>query len=346
MSKILIAGNSLAVVDAIENIRKNDGQSEISLLCTESFLPYDRFLLPSLVAGEIKESQLSPVEHDFFVRHRVEVIANEVLSRVSLKRKHVTTQNKRQIGYDQLLISDLGSLMSFSIKGHQKKGVFDCALLSSVKDLIKFLPFVDTVFVMATNIQGFNMACAFNVLGKEVVIVSPQQSLLSNIFDDETGALLKQIVETKGIRVITNCIVEEVLGDGEVKAVKLSSGKVVATQMVIIDSLSLDLRLLEAEEGYQRIEDKFFSLEAALRPWKFGFNVLNGFCMGLTKLPEKGREYLKFDGPQDVFKKIFAQGECLVGAVLFNAPSHEESLSKFIMEGTSVTGQEESLLGD
>ncbi len=346
MSKILIAGNSLAVVEAIEQIRQNDGQSEISLLCTESFLPYDRFLLPSLVAGEIKESQLSPMQKDFFARHRVEVIANEIVSRVSLKRKHVTTQNKRQIDYDQLMVSDLGSLMNFSIKGHQKKGVFDCALLSSTKDLIKFLPFVDTVFVVVTNIQGFNMACALNVLGKEVVIVSEQQSLLSNIFDDETGALLKQIVEGKGLRVITNCMIEEILGDSELKAVKLSSGKVVATQMVVLDSMSLDLRLLEAEEGYQRIEDRFFSFENNLKPWRFGFNVLNGFCMGFTKLPENGREYLKFDGPQNVYKKIFVQGESVVGAVLFNAPSHEEKLSKLIKEQTSVTGQEEALIGD
>ena len=77
----------------------------------------------------------------------------------------------------------------------------------------------------------------------------------------------------------------------------------------------------------------------------FGFNVLEGFCMGFTKLPQGGREYLKFDGPANVFKKIFAQGDLLVGAVLFNSSSHEQHISKTITEHISIAGQEEALLG-
>jgi NAD(P)H-nitrite reductase large subunit len=67
--------------------------------------------------------------------------------------------------------------------------------------------------------------------------------------------------------------------------------------------------------------------------------------MGMTKLPQGGREYLKFDGPQNVFKKIFAHGDHLVGAVLFNAASHEKHLQKTITEQLPVSGQEEALIG-
>ncbi|MBI3602683.1 MAG: FAD-dependent oxidoreductase [Candidatus Omnitrophica bacterium] len=345
MSKILVVGNSSVVTKTIETIRQNDQQSTITLFCTESFLPYDRLALPSLVAGQMKETQTHSLANNFFSQHQVDLIANEKLARISFKRKHLTTENKVQIDYDQLMIADLGLLMPLTIKGHQKKGVFDCARLSSVKELIKYLPLVDTVFVMATNIQGLNMACALHGVGKEVVIVSSGHGLLPDIFDEETSSLLKQILEGKGLRVLTGNTIEEILGDAEVKAVRLDSGKVMAAQMVMADFMPLDWRLVTQQTGYQKIDDDYFHTDLPLKPSHFGFKVVQGFCMGFTKFPEGGREYLKFDGPQNVFKKIFAQGQYLVGAVLFNAPSHEAKLLKTIAERIPVAGQEEALLG-
>jgi NAD(P)H-nitrite reductase large subunit len=345
MSKILIVGNSLAVTKKIQEIRQNDQDSEITLFCTESLLPYDRFLLPSLVTGEIKETKTHPLSESFFKEHRVGVIANEKLARISFKRKYLTTENKTQIDYNRLMIADLGSLAPLLIKGHQKKGVFDCILLSSVKNLIKYLPFTDTIYVMVTNIQGFNIACALHELGKEVIMVSSDHTLMPHFLDDETSTLLRQIIENKGIRVITDNTIEEILGDSEMKAVRLQSGKVAAAQMVIADFLPVDWRLVDQDHDYERIEDDYFTMNLPLKPLHFGRGLLEGFCMGFTKLPEGGREYLKFDGPQNIFKKIFAKGDVLVGAVLFNAPSHEKPLLKTITEGASVIGQEEALLG-
>jgi len=345
MSKILVVGNSLAVVKAIEDIRRDDQQSEIALFCTEGVLPYDRLSLPSLVAGTIKESHTHSITESFFKEHRVEVIAKEKLLRISLKRKYLTTENKTQIDYDKLFIADLGSVTDLPVKGHQKKGVFDCFLLSSVKGLIKYLPFTDTVFVMVTNMQGFNTACALHALGKEVNIITSENKLLPSYIDDETSALLKQIVENQGIRVILENTIEEILGDSDIKAVRLQSGKVIAAQMVVADMLPLDWRLITEETGFEKIGDDYFEMGLPLKPTHFGFKAVEGFCVGMTKLPESGREYLKFDGPQNIYKKIFAQGDVLVGAVLFNAPSHEKEILKTITERVSIEGQEEALIG-
>jgi len=56
---------------------------------------------------------------------------------------------------------------------------------------------------------------------------------LPDIFDEETGLLLNKL-EGKGIRVVVRMLVEEILGDLEVKAVKLKSGKVLACDTVIL----------------------------------------------------------------------------------------------------------------
>jgi pyruvate/2-oxoglutarate dehydrogenase complex dihydrolipoamide dehydrogenase (E3) component len=64
--------------------------------------------------------------------------------------------------------------------------------------LKKHLPFADSVTVVVSNIQGLNMACALSQLKKEVTVVSAGPGLLPDIFDEETGLLLKQILRRQG----------------------------------------------------------------------------------------------------------------------------------------------------
>lgn len=336
------------MLSVIERIRQEDAKAPVTFFATESFLPYDRNLLPQLIGGTIKEVNLYPVALDFFKERQVEVLANAQLARISVKRKYLTTEDKKQIAYDRLVIVDTGVLILPDIKGHHKTGVYDAFRLSSVKALMKQLPFVDNIAVVVNNLQGLNMACALGALKKEVVVIASSATLMPDIFDEETGALLKQILEAKGLRVLCDNHIEEILGDTEVKAIRLKSGKVMACEMVVFDQARADLRMLsEAElpQGDQLVNE--LSLQGLKHPLPatvFGQPLLDGFCVGTTRLLEGGREYMKFDGPQNVYSKIYAYGDCLAGAVLFNAPDKQQRLEQLIADKVNVSGQEEELL--
>ena len=346
MSKILIVGNSKAVVEKVVEIRNADQESTIAFFSTEGALPYDRNQLPYYLAKDIKESALFAVHDKFFAEHKVEVIAGEKLARISVKRKHLTTESKRQISYDQLILIDTGIYKLPELKGVHKRGVLHALSLNSVKELMKSLMDVETVVIPVTNVQGLNIACALARHEKDVVILAPQ-GLLGALIDDETASLLKQILEAKGIRIIDQEL-EEILGDQEVKAIRLKSGKVMAAQAVVLDVAAIDIHMLseqELQQGDVRIEEEIFKpITLPLMPTRFGVGIVDGFFQGITALPEGGREYLKFDGPINVFKKIFVQGDRLLGAVVFNAPNHVTRLSQAIESGESVTGREEALL--
>lgn len=346
MSKILIVGNSKAVVEQIVEIRKTDTQCAITFFSTEGVLPYDRAQLPHYFVKDIKEAALFSVHDKFFTENKVEVIAGEKLARISVKRRHLTTESKRQIGYDKLVLVDTGVYKLPDIKGHHKRGVYQALSLNNVKDLMKSLIDIETVFLSVTNFQGFNLACALARLEKDVVILAPH-GVLSAAFDDETVSLLKQIVEAKGIRVLDQEL-EEILGDQEVKAVRLKSGKVMAAQAVIFDIASVDTHMFseqELQEGDVKISEEILNpLVMPFHPTRFGCGLFDGYVCGVSALVEGGREYLKFDGPANIFKKIFIQGDKLLGVVLFNAPSHSVPLTQLIESGESVTGREDALL--
>ena len=346
--KTLVVGNSLDVLPVIENILSERQDEQVTLFTTEGVLPYDRSLLPALVAATATEQHIFKTSEIFLAAYHPQVVTAESLARISVKRRYLTTERKTQIEYDRLVVVDTGHLILPSVKGHQRTGVFDCWRLSSIKALKKHLPFADSVAVVVSNIQGLNMACALSQLKKEVTVVSAKAGLLPDIFDEETGLLLKQILEGKGIRVFSENAIEEILGDVEVKAVKLKSGKVLACDTVIFDEAKVDIRMLSeptlTDQDQIAIEASFRPSVLPFAPVNFGLNVLDGFYAGWTKLPEGGREYLKFDGPQNIYKKIYVQGEHLAGVVVFNAPQDNERLLGILQRQDNITGHEEEII--
>jgi NAD(P)H-nitrite reductase large subunit len=346
--KTLVVGNSLDVLPIIEGIYQNNKEEEVTLFTTEGVLPYDRSLLPAYVAAKSHEQQVFKTAEIFLSAHHPHVVTAESLARISVKRRHLTTEKKTQIGYDRLVLVDTGQLILPPVKGHQRTGVFDCWRLSSIKTLKKHLPYAESVTVVVSNTQGLNMACVLSQLKKEVTVISSSLGLLPDIFDEESGLLLKQILEGKGIRVFSESAVEEILGDAEVKAVKLKSGKVLACDTVIFDEAKADIRMLSeptlTDDDKICIEDCFKPLVMPFAPMHFGLDAFEGFYAGWTKLPEGGREYLKFDGPQNIYKKIYAHGDHLVGIVAFNAPQDSERLLGILQRQDSITGHEEEIL--
>ncbi len=349
MSKTLILGNAQTAVAAVEQIRKEDPSSEIALFCPEGSLPYDRSLLPALLARDIKDAQVFMHPEKYYQEQNITLTAREELGRISVKRKHVSTAKKAQISYDRLLLTDTGAVFLPPVKGHQKDGVFNAWQLASTKALIKYLPYADNVVVSVTTLQGLNTACALARHKKEVVVVASGEELLPEVLDEETGALLKQILEGKGLRVMTANSIEEILGDAQVKAVKLKSGKVIACEAVVFDAVTADMRMLSEPvlntPDEIRLDGCFQPLSMPFEATEFGLGILSGFYVGETRLPEGGREHLRFDGPQNIYKKIFAHGAHLKGAVLFNAPAGlKDKILDAIRQGTSIEGAEEALL--
>ncbi len=344
MPNIVIIGNGVPSISAIEGIRAEDQESPITLFCSEGVLPYDRALLAAHLAKQIKEHQLHPRHESFFKEHGVDIVLNEQLSRVSTKRKYVAAESKRQFPYDRLLVTDLGAVHGPDIKGHGKEGVFDCAHYKSIGALGQRLPFIDNAVVRVSNFLGLNTACALSMLGKEVIVVSAGPGILPDIFDEETSLLLKQILEGKGLKVMAENAVEEILGDAEVKAVRLKSGKVIAGQAVIFDDLKADTRVFS--DGLPEDVDMAAFDQPPANVHDFGLKVLDATCAGVVRLTEGGREYMQFDGPDNVYKKIFIRDGHIVGFVLFNAAFAKEKLLRDLLEGKEVAQTQEQLFSE
>jgi nitrite reductase (NADH) large subunit len=244
MNNIVLIGNSLAAVAAAQEIRKSNPSAAITIV-TDGFYPYDREKFFPYLAKEIKEKQIFAHPESFYKDQNIRVITDQTISRFNFKRNQVFFESKEQLEYDALVLADLGIPRWPAIKGNHKEGVYNTVRFKDVKTIAEQLPFSENIVIQLTSMTGFNTLCALATVGKEIVVAAPSAALFTGMLDAESASILRQLLEQNGVRLMLDNPIEEILGDAEAKAVRLKSGKVFAGEMVILDDLRLDTRIIK-----------------------------------------------------------------------------------------------------
>ena len=243
MKKIVILGNSAAGVKAAEIIRASDQESEISIFSFDGGLPANRDLFPDFIAGALPYEEVLYRPKDFYTKSKINIMFDHSISRINLKKNKIFCEDKSQIDFDVLLITETPEPRFPDIRGANKQGVFSCYRLSAINEIIKTIPLVENIVIQSDTFYGLRIASALSRKGKEVVLVTSHAHLLSPYLDLEGAQFVMKALESKGLGVMTGATISEILGDGEAKAVRLTSGKVIAGDMVIFAETAEDLRL-------------------------------------------------------------------------------------------------------
>ncbi len=249
MTKIVCIGNTLLTVKAAQQMRQLNPESEIAIFCPEGCLPYDVGRLPELLKSSVNSKETIFVDDAFFKQHHIAVVLDKKISRVYLKRKRVVTPEKEQIPYDLLLIEDQGAMRFSDVKGSHKKGVFHLRTQQDVQQLINDLSLIEVISIEVDSLFLLQIACALREQGKDVLAICPTGHLLSHCLDRHTAQMVTDLLEENGIRVIFNNTITEVLGNGDAKAVRLRSGKVLESQMAVLSEACQEMTLFDIQEA-------------------------------------------------------------------------------------------------
>ena len=240
MKKIVVIGNSIVGVKALETIRSFDQESHLTIFALDGFYPYSQDFFIDYFLNKIKESKVFYQPKEFYEKNHINVILERQISRVNFKKKRIFTEAKDQIDFDFLVIAETNQVRFSDIKGTAKTGVFTLRKFADLKKMMLALPFVETVVIESSSSQGLCMAEAFKKKNIAVIV------LLGKNQPTDAGTLQK--LEENGIRVILNNSIVEILGDTEVKAIRLKSGKVLAGEMMIFTDSPPDLRIFTDTE--------------------------------------------------------------------------------------------------
>lgn len=235
MKQFLIIGDSAAGISAAEAIRRVDKASKIIILSDEAYPVYCRCLISYYLAHDVKEDNIWYRGMSFYKDNNIELVLNKKVSRVDPKKNRVICEDKTQFTYDALLIATGASpKIPQDLKGIKKRGVFGFRTLKDAKEIAGLLPVTKTACVLGGGLVGLKAAYGLKKRNIDVKVIVKSKQVLSQMLDAQAAELVKNRIDANGIELVLGQDVEEIIGEGDIKAIKLDSGKVFESTIVIV----------------------------------------------------------------------------------------------------------------
>ncbi len=234
MKQFVIIGNSAAGIAAIEAIRQRDKASKILVFSDENYSAYCRCLISYYLAGDAKEEKILYRPESFYQENNIELFLNKKVLRVDTKKSRIVCEDKTQVSYDSLLLATGAHPKFPEIKGIKKKGVFGFRTIEDAKAIAGLVPVVKTAYVLGGGLVGLKAAYALKKKNIEVKVVVKSKQVLSQILDFEAAGFIQRRLAENGIEIIFGQDVAEIIGNGDIRAVKLDSGKAGESSLVIV----------------------------------------------------------------------------------------------------------------
>jgi len=245
MKNITILGAGSCGLALIEEIKSKNISCSISLIDKEaySFSRRETIYSPGDISKRIDISEWAKARGVEFIFDSVE--------KINPKRRKIYFKEKESRSFENLIVASGLDSRKLPIKGEHREGFFYLSDIDQFK-LKSLLRISKEACVYVSTWLGLKLAVALVDLDKDVKIITANLDFLGE-HKDKVLSVLGQ----KNIDIYLDAFIEEAVGEGVVKAVKLSPLMVFSSQLVFIDS-GFRLNLKFFEDGII-IEDKFFT---------------------------------------------------------------------------------------
>jgi NAD(P)H-nitrite reductase large subunit len=235
MTRHLIIGGGPAAINAIETIRDFDGgASQITLVSDEP--AYARMVLPYYLANQIPEKQVFTADDAYYEALHVERLIGQRVTRIEPQGKSVTLQDGRTLQFDDLLIATGSSAVIPPIPGADLPGVYPLWTLAHTEAVLraaegKARP---EVVLVGAGFIGFIVLNAMYKRGWKLHVVEIADHVLPRMLDAESARLVERWLEKKSVALHLGTTVQGIAANGDRKSVRLSSGRGIDADVVVV----------------------------------------------------------------------------------------------------------------
>ena len=253
MKKVLIVGGVAGGASTATRLRRLDENLEIVIFEKGEYVSFANCGLPYYIGDIIqnRESLLVQTPESLKARFNLDVRVNSEVVGVNGKDKKVKVKTKNGEEYEEIfdfLVLAPGAKPLFpSIKGIENKKIFT---LRNINDMDKIKAEIKNNGVKKTVVVGggyVGIETAENLkhLGIDVTLIEAAPHILVP-FDSEISNILEYELVNNGIELMTSEKVVEFQEDANKIIIKLESGKIVTTDMVILSiGVSPDTKFLQ-----------------------------------------------------------------------------------------------------
>jgi len=223
--RIVIIGAHAAGIDTASAARKTDRTADITLIADEKHVGYSRCGLPFVLGGQIPSFQsLIVFPPAFFQMMKLNLKTETKVTAINTANKTVETIHKtgkaETIPYDSLIIATGASPFTPPIKGKEKQGIHSLRTLEDGEKIDQAIKKgAKTAVVMGAGLIGLETAIALHERGLKVTVVELLPQILPAMLDADMAKIVQEMLQQKGIGILTGKGVEEFLGAEKVTGI-------------------------------------------------------------------------------------------------------------------------------
>ena len=231
---LVIVGNGMAAARLVDELAKVAlGRYAIAVIGEEPRLAYNRVLLSSVLAGETASHEIELKSAGWWRDRGVTLKYGCAVSEIDVGRRELKIANDESVTFSKLVLATGSSPLRLNLPGAELSGVNTFRDSRDVDLLLALAAGKKRVVVVGGGLLGLEAAYGLAKAGAPVTLVHLMDRLMERQLDAPAAALLKSLVEQKGINVLLNANTARILGDHRVEGVELTDGRRIDSDAVI-----------------------------------------------------------------------------------------------------------------
>lgn len=233
-TKYLIVGCSHAGLAALEAIRLQDEDGEITIVSREKTLPYSPTILPYVISGEKQPDNILLRDQSYFDDLNVKFLQDSAVCALDPQKKTATLESGDTIEYEKLLLATGADAAVPAFSGVETVPYQVVRTLDDAVKLRDSIQGAKSAIVIGAALIAMHTAENLAQAGLEVTMVVRRQVSLFAYFDGAAAGMIESIFSDKGVTIATGSGVASLAPAGRGCEVTLESGKVLPADLLVL----------------------------------------------------------------------------------------------------------------
>jgi nitrite reductase (NADH) large subunit len=231
---LVIVGNGMAAARLVDELAKTAlGRYAIAVIGEEPRLAYNRVLLSSVLAGETASHEIELKPADWWRDRGVTLKYGCAVTEIDVGRRELRIANDESVEFSKLVLATGSTPLRLNVPGAELAGVHTFRDSRDVDLLLTLAAAKKRVVVVGGGLLGLEAAYGLAKAGAPATLVHLMDRLMERQLDAPAAALLKSLVEPRGITVLLNANTARILGERRVEGVELADGRRIDADAVI-----------------------------------------------------------------------------------------------------------------
>ncbi len=235
--RVVVVGNGMVGQRFCDELTERDSEKKnrITVIGEEPRPAYDRVHLSAYFTGTSPD-ELTLEPTTWYEERGIELSLGSRAARIDREQRIVITSTGKEIPYDTLILATGSAPFVPPVPGMDKNGVFVYRTIEDLEAITEHAANARSAAVIGGGLLGLEAAKAAKDLGLQTHVVEFAPRLMPRQLDESAAKLLKNEIESLGVKVHLSKRTTGVLGETSVRGLRFDDGERLDVDMVIVSA--------------------------------------------------------------------------------------------------------------